>query len=48
MAASATLEAAVRRLEEGEFGWCDDCGEFIGERCLDLDPTLMRCKDCAQ
>jgi DnaK suppressor protein len=43
-----TLEAAVRRLEEGEFGWCEDCGEFIGERRLDLDPTLMRCKDCAR
>jgi DnaK suppressor protein len=40
------LEAAIRRLEEGEFGWCEDCGEFIGERRLDLDPTLVRCRDC--
>ncbi|WP_245294048.1 TraR/DksA family transcriptional regulator [Methylobrevis pamukkalensis] len=26
------LEAAIRRLDAGEFGWCDDCGEFIGMR----------------
>jgi DnaK suppressor protein len=41
------LEAAIRRLDDGEFGWCEDCGEFIGERRLDLDPTLVRCRDCA-
>ena len=41
------LEAAIRRLEEGEFGWCEDCGEFIGQKRLDLDPTLVRCRDCA-
>jgi DnaK suppressor protein len=41
------LEAAIRRLHNGEFGWCEDCGEFIGERRLDLDPTLVRCRDCA-
>ena len=41
------LEAAIRRLEDGAFGWCEDCGEFIGERRLDLDPTLVRCRDCA-
>jgi DnaK suppressor protein len=41
------LEAAIRRLEEGEFGWCEDCGEFIGQKRLDLDPTFVRCRDCA-
>ena len=39
--------AAIERLEGGEFGWCDDCGEFIGAPRLDLDPTLMRCVACA-
>ena len=41
------LDAALARIAAGEFGWCDDCGAFIGWRRLDLDPTLMRCVDCA-
>lgn len=41
------LEAAIRRIDAGEFGWCDDCGEFIGRRRLELEPTVMRCRDCA-
>lgn len=41
------LGAAIRRLHNGEFGGCEDCGEFIGGRRLDLDPTLVRCRNCA-
>lgn len=41
------IEAALDRLDQGEFGWCDDCGEFIGEKRLDLDPTIVRCVSCA-
>ncbi|MFN4125280.1 TraR/DksA family transcriptional regulator [Pannonibacter indicus] len=43
-----SVEAAIRRLNAGEFGWCDSCGEFIGEKRLGLDPTLMRCIGCAR
>lgn len=43
----AALGAALRRLEGDEFGFCEDCGGFIGFRRLDLDPTLRRCIDCA-
>ena len=25
------IEAALRRLAEDEFGFCSDCGDFIGE-----------------
>ncbi|TCM87563.1 TraR/DksA family transcriptional regulator [Rhodovulum steppense] len=42
------LEAAIRRIESDEFGWCDLCGEFIGEKRLDVDPTLTRCVGCAR
>lgn len=42
------LEAAIRRMETGEFGWCDECGDYIGDARLDLDPTLMRCRSCAR
>lgn len=41
------LEAAMARIEIGEFGWCDECGDFIGLGRLELDPTVMRCRDCA-
>jgi DnaK suppressor protein len=41
------LEAAISRVEAGDFGWCDRCGDFIGLPRLDFDPTIMRCRDCA-
>lgn len=41
------IEAALQRLEQEEFGWCDDCGDFIGLKRLDPDPALMRCIACA-
>ena len=41
------VEAAIQRIDAEEFGWCDSCGEFIGQRRLELDPTIMRCRDCA-
>ena len=40
--------AALDRLAGEDFGWCDDCGEFIGLKRLDLDPTLQRCVECAR
>jgi DnaK suppressor protein len=41
------IGAAMRRMEEDEFGWCEACGGLIGFARLDLDPTLPRCVDCA-
>lgn len=40
------IEAALVRLAEDEFGFCTSCGDFIGERRLDLDPTIARCVEC--
>jgi DnaK suppressor protein len=42
------LRAALRRMEEGEFGFCASCGNFIGTGRLDVDPVLMTCIACAQ
>ncbi len=42
------IEAALHRLEASKFGWCERCGEPIGERRLELDPTLTRCLGCAR
>ena len=41
------IAAAFARMEDGEFGWCEDCGEFIGFPRLDVDPCAVRCVSCA-
>ena len=41
------IEHALRRLDEGEFGYCTNCGEDIAPKRLALDPTNDRCIDCA-
>lgn len=43
----ARITAALARLDAGDFGWCEECGEAIPEGRLDLDPTLARCVGCA-
>lgn len=42
------IEAALSRIDEGEFGYCTECGEDIGEKRLTLDPTLPTCVSCAR
>ena len=41
------IEAALRRLDTGDYGYCTDCGERIPARRLAIDPTIARCVDCA-
>lgn len=41
------LQAALSRMEEGEFGYCEDCGEKIAPGRLELDPAAQLCIDCA-
>ena len=41
------IDAALIRIADGEFGWCEDCGDFIGYGRLDFDPTVPRCVSCA-
>ena len=41
------IEAALKRMDEDEFGWCENCGEDIALGRLELDPTVTRCVDCA-
>lgn len=42
------LRAALARIDAGEFGWCDDCGEPIALKRLELNPGLTRCIGCAE
>lgn len=41
------IAAALARIDGGAFGWCADCGGFIGRDRLDADPCVPRCRDCA-
>jgi len=39
---------ALARMDDGEFGYCTDCGEDIAVKRLDLDPTTPTCVSCAR
>ncbi|MCK8462564.1 TraR/DksA family transcriptional regulator [Aliiroseovarius sp. S1339] len=41
------IQAAFSRMDEGEFGYCEDCGEDIPSGRLDLDPCATKCVSCA-
>lgn len=40
------IEEALERVEEGEFGICEDCGEEIGLKRLEARPVTTLCIDC--
>jgi DnaK suppressor protein len=42
------IDEALRRLEEGTFGHCFECGEEISEKRLRALPFAVRCKDCEE
>lgn len=41
------IAAAFARMDEGEYGYCIDCGEEIAPARLDLDPAVPTCISCA-
>lgn len=41
------IDAALLRLEEGDYGWCVECGEAIEVKRLEIDPAAPRCSGCA-
>ena len=40
------IEKTLVKLEEGDFGYCDECGVEIGIRRLEARPTADLCIDC--
>ena len=42
------LKQAQQRLDEGEYGYCDDCGECIARGRLHLDLAATLCVECAK
>lgn len=41
------LDAALARIEAGDYGYCTACDEPIAPRRLENDPSVMLCIDCA-
>jgi DnaK suppressor protein len=39
---------ALARLENGDYGFCFECGEEIAEKRLRALPFAVRCKDCEE
>ena len=42
------LDAAIQRIDEGEFGDCSSCGEPINPRRLEAIPWTPLCIKCAE
>jgi DnaK suppressor protein len=42
------IEAALTRLEDGEYGYCAECGDDIAQQRLRALPFALRCKDCEE
>lgn len=42
----AKMQEAIRRIDDGTFGTCDDCGGAISEKRLLARPVTTQCIDC--
>ena len=42
------IEAALRRMDEGHYGYCLKCDEEIGAARLKFDPAVTRCIGCME
>jgi DnaK suppressor protein len=46
LAELAQVQAALQRLDDGRFGWCQDCAEAIAAERLAAQPWAARCLAC--
>jgi DnaK suppressor protein len=42
------IEEALRRIEDGTYGRCVECGNEISAERLESEPAAVLCADCAQ
>src|SRR4051794_20394345 len=40
------IDAALQRMDSGDYGTCDQCGNDIGYPRLEVQPTAIRCIAC--
>ena len=41
------IEAALKRIDDDEYGYCRECDEPINPKRLEFDPTVLLCIECA-
>jgi len=41
------IEAAERRIRDGDYGFCEECGEEVPSARLEIDPMAEKCVHCA-
>jgi len=42
------IDAALSRLDSGDYGYCVECDEQIAEKRLEVDPAAAFCIKCAR
>lgn len=42
------LRRALKKIEDDDYGWCEECGEAIPEARLEIDPAADYCVACAR
>lgn len=42
------IEMAERRVASGDYGYCEECGEAIPDKRLEIDPMATHCVRCAK
>ena len=42
------IDAAIERIENGQYGVCIDCGDWITPARLEALPYALRCKECQE
>lgn len=40
------IEEAIQRIDDGDFGECESCGELIGQKRLEARPVTTLCIEC--
>ena len=48
LASIRKIELALRRLDEGSYGECEECGEEISMERLKVIPFALLCRDCQE
>jgi len=41
------ISKALSRVESGDYGYCEECGEEIAEKRLQINPSAYYCIECS-
>ena len=41
------IDEALKKIELGDYGFCEECGKEIADKRLQFNPTVRYCVDCS-